>query len=154
MSAGEGVGYYYWQLVYSDLCEQRQLNETYEERVMAIPVEQLSKRASGFPDKRLHGGCVERTAWTVKAPSSCMRFVDDAKYLPEDRTPEIMKGLSPKQNYISFVQMLWPANQSVLSLYSIMEIKALRRVDKDEDLHHSYSGAYKFPDVMCSRQGW
>lgn len=43
MIAGDLVGYYYRYVLYSDLFEQRQLKQTYEERVIAATLRQFPK---------------------------------------------------------------------------------------------------------------
>lgn len=82
------------------------------------------------PDKRLDRRDVERTAWIVTVPFYGKPYIDDAKYLYGDRTTETMQISRPRQNNIPLVQMLCTRNQSELSLYSLMEIKTLSRIDK------------------------
>lgn len=87
------MGYFYRPLVYSDQCVQKYLEKKCGEGVIAENVEQFSKSAFTILDTISDGKVVERTAWIIPALLCSMQYINDAEYLPRNRTPDTVKQL-------------------------------------------------------------
>lgn len=93
---------------------------------------------------------VEWTRGIVQSPFCCIQYINASRYLPEDRTTEMVKRSHLGQNIVSFVQGLSSENWSQLKLFCTIEVNALRSVDKVEKLCICYDSKYAFSNVEIS----
>lgn len=114
MVTGKMIGYYYGELVYSDLCRQKQLENTFEEVATAVTLEQLSKSALTISDTKLDERGVRQTTWIDPTPFCCMLYTKAARYLPGYGTIYMVKRSHSRQNNVSFAPFLSADNWSKL----------------------------------------
>lgn len=66
---------------------------TYGEDVKALKAEQYSNRPFKIPDTIVEESDVQENVWIVSEPFRCVHYLNNARFLPEDKTTDIVKNL-------------------------------------------------------------
>lgn len=83
--------YYYGCLVYADLYGETSKTKVYGEVVMLVTAEEFRCDGSKIGEKTRGQNGEDHPVRIVPAPFYMVRYVNDGKYLPGHRTPEIEK---------------------------------------------------------------
>lgn len=93
------------------------------------------------PEGTKRGACI------VPASLCCMRFVNDGHHLHGDKVTDARNSAHTRENNLSFVQMFSADSASELKNVLIISDKALRSVDKFEELYVGCGFEYIFPEA-------
>lgn len=86
----------------------------------------------------------EQKLWIVPAPFFAMRYINNARYLPEDTMRENKMLIKPKENNLQFSQGMSQTSPKTFSRFRILSAHALRNIALGEKLVVQYGNNYKF----------
>lgn len=103
--------------------------------VMSVIVDEFSLWAFVTPE--LFSDCTrkEKSARVVLAHFCSIRFINNSRYLPKEKTTEMQRGTQSREKKVSFVQIYSTESSSLLKDCQILAVKALQKVDKGERLY-------------------
>lgn len=73
-----------------------------------------------------------------------MRYIENARFLREDRTTDVVNTARSRHNSVSFVWRLSSANRSELKLKDLIAKKTIENADRRERLYIRYGSEYTF----------
>lgn len=85
---GEVLRYYFYSPVYANLTKQRHKTKKYWKGVMQVTAKIFRKWPNGLPERVMDKDANEHKIWIDPASSSTMRYIYDARCVPEDTTSE------------------------------------------------------------------
>ena len=139
------VGYYYGSIVYGDIGEKRRLTKVYGEGVMAVTSADYTKWAveiSGYQFVARDGS--KFTGWICPAPWCVVRYINDPRYLENDKATENERKNKPRTaNVICRPASNCPLNRDFQKCTAI-QILTTRRVRRGEELFLNYGKHYDF----------
>lgn len=116
---------------------------------MAVNLKRISKAAFKILDTVVDGSGTELTTWIVLVQTVYLR----RQISPRRKNTDRVKISHPKQNTLSFVQILSQGNRLGLKLFCITAIKASTNIDRGEELYSIYGSDYTFPSVTSNTKG-
>lgn len=123
---------------------QEQVRKTYGDDVMFFTVENVSPSAFKVPGKFSHCTETERNAWIVPTRSGFLRFINDSRNLPRDKSTKIQLRWQLRDNTKVFWQISSPDSASALNGYWIIVVQALQKIDIKEELYTDYGSEHCF----------
>lgn len=70
-------------------------------------------------------------------PFWCIRYINYARYLLEDKPEEMVNKAHQRNNNLLFVQMFSPGNHSEMKLFGILAIEAMKNTGRREEWYVS-----------------
>lgn len=83
----------------------------------------------------------------VSAPFCCLLYINDARNLPVNTSTDMVERSPQRKDNVSFLRLFFPKNQLELQLYDVGAIKALRCIDKEENLCLRYGRQYTYSSL-------
>lgn len=96
---------------------------------LSLNMELLWKRILKIPEDVLNWKGIKRTTSIFSAPLWSLRYVDDDKYLAEDRTEILQRRRIQQIKNHHILQMLRTENWWKLNLYGVVTINASQNID-------------------------
>lgn len=87
---------------------------------------------------------VHYAPWIVRAPNCTIRYVSDGRYLPRGEAPEVRNLRKQPRNNIVLYQTKSASRITSFRSYTLLAIRAMRRLRDGEDLFADYDSSYQF----------
>ena len=140
----EVVGYYYGALVYGDLAIDRKLTKRYGEGVLSVSSNDFSKWAAELTynfkstDGKRHKGWIAPTPWCV------MRYINDPRYLADDKATRQEKRDNRRTANCAFTQKGKASINRHYEQYDVLRIVAATQILCGSELFIDYGQSYQF----------
>jgi len=142
--AEEIVGYYYGSLLYLDLLHSRNRRKVVGKGFMKVNESIFAKWALEITDP---GGMMvnnkKMSVWIVPGPMCAVRYINDPRYLPSDRTPKSKRSRAPNVEFFR-EDNTFSANQ--VALHTVQCVKTLRNIAVGEEFYLDYGSDYNMPE--------
>lgn len=144
--AGEIAGYYYVKLGYSNMTTQKQVRKRYCEGVISATVDDFYTYTFNIPKKFFDCSGKDWKASIIPARFYYFLSINDCKYLLGHKNTKIQLHSQPRENNISFVQMVFSACASEQEYYQKIAAKAPQPqyIDIKQVLYIDYDSKYRF----------
>lgn len=77
----------------------------------------------------------------------CMLFINNSRYLSEDKSKGVHRFTRPQEYNVSFVQFSSSDSASELKDCWMIAVRAIRNIDIREEVHTDYVPEYCFPEL-------
>lgn len=144
LEKGRNLGYYYGSLVYSGLHAERSTTKVYGEDMMLVALEVFRAFDNEIIERARDWNVEDHPLWIVLEPFCAMRYINDRRYLPGDKTLESEWTEKPKKKNVEFVQTKFAESRSDFTVLRILRIRALFNIAEDKYLFVHYGSSYDF----------
>lgn len=130
--------YYSGTLMYTSMYSDKELDRSYGEGVMFESVKEFKTYSAHITDdvKNIDGRV--HHAWIVPAVLNPQGFINDHRYVEDERTLLVVQDSNGRKTNVQYVQKLFLESSSDMKRRYIMYVRTLQSIEKEEDLFIHY----------------